>query len=324
MIESKTMDKIKVSIIILTYNHSKYIRQAIKGVLRQEVSFPIEIIIADDKSTDHTQRILKEFQEKYPNLIKLILHEKNIGTTRNICDAFQKSKGEYLIGFGGDDYWIDTEKLQTQVNWLDNHPDYIGVSHVIESRNNAGLPLGRFPNSRLIGKTVSSKFFLKCFYFSTSATMFRNIFKSENAKKYIDLITQNRLVEDVSLAMILLDLGKVYVMDRCMAVYRRNNNDSDSNYNSIRNSIQSYQDHIEVYSANERFFQNKYDFTRLYTEKTIFAFFWSIKNHKIIVFSKLFKKIPTKAKIVSLMILPLFLLKISWHRLTAIISLKLI
>lgn len=316
------MSKIKVSIIILTYNHSKYVKQAIESVINQEISFPMEIIIADDKSTDKSQIILKEFQEKYPELIKLILREENVGTTRNICDAFQKSEGEYLIGFGGDDYWIDSKKLQIQVDWLDSHPGYIGVSHVIESRDNTGLALGRYPHPRLRGQTESVDLFLKCIYFSTTSTLFRNIFQSERAESFISLITQSRLVEDVSLAMILLDLGKIYVMDRCMAVYRCNDSGGDSNYNSLRNPIQSFQDHIEIYNANENFFLKKYDFSRLYAEKAINSIIWSIKNNKTIHFYNLYKKMPTKSKVYFLLSFPFFLLETSWRRFMNVIFTK--
>lgn len=314
------MNDIKVSVIILTYNHARYVRQAIESVIDQKVSFPMEIIIADDKSSDQTQSILEEFQTKYPDLIKLVLRQENVGTTVNICDAFRKSKGEYLIGFGGDDYWIDSNKLQIQVSWLDNHHDYIGVSHVIEARNDDGLVSGSSPHLRLRGKTASSELFLKAFYFPTSATLFRNIFKSEKAENYVKLITRSRLVEDVSLTMILLDAGKVHILDRCMAVYRSNSNNGSLNYNSLRNPIQNFKDHIDIYSANEDYFSGKYDFSRLNALKSHYPFIWSLKNHKMKLFLELFKKMPSKAKIISIVTFPKFLITAALQKYKKVIS----
>src|SRR5664279_3533005 len=310
--------KIKVSVIILTYNHGKYVRQAIESVLDQKVSFPMEIIVADDKSTDQTRDIIGKFHEKFPDLVKPIFRDENVGTTRNICDAFLRSRGEYLIAFGGDDYWIDSKKLQIQVDWLDKHPDYIGVSHVLESRNNEGTVLRRYPSARLIGKTVSSELFLKGFYFPTPTTLFRNIFQGENAESFIHLITTSRLVEDVSLAMILLDTGKVHVLDRCMSVYRVNAGASDTNYNSMRDHIQTFQDHIEIYEANEKFFMKKYDFSRLYAEKAIKAFLNGLMNHKIGLFYSNFMKISPKARLVSIAYFPVYTSKILWRKVLAL------
>lgn len=301
--------KIKVSVNIITYNHQNYIRQAIESVLNQDVTFNFEIIIADDRSTDKTTVILKEFEAQYPDLIKLILRDENIGTTRNICDAFAKSKGEYLIGFGGDDYWIDNKKLQIQTDWLDSHPDYLGVSHVMEMRNNEGISSEKFPDPKIIGKTVTPEDYLNRNYFYTSTTLFRNIFQSEKAVDYIHLITSSRLVEDVSLAMILLNLGKVYVLERCMSVYRQNLKDRDSNYNSFRNPLQALQDHIEVYKANYRFFSGKYDFSKLYAIRALHSFIWSIKTRNFFLFFGIFNEVPLKAKIYTLFYFPIYLLK---------------
>jgi glycosyltransferase involved in cell wall biosynthesis len=299
----------KVSVVIVTYNHGKYVQQAIESVVSQKVTFPFEIIVADDKSTDETVAIVKKFQQKHPELIKPIFREENIGTTRNICDAFKRCKGEYLIGFGGDDYWIDSDKLQIQADWLDCHPEYVAVSHVLEWRNNSGIVLKRSPSARLIGKEASSDLFLRGYYFPTSTTMFRNIFNSEKSDSFIRLITTSRLVEDISLAMILLDTGMIHIMDRCMAVYRKNYGTNDSNYNSTRNFVQTFQDHIEIYDANNRFFSNKYDFSRLYADKAVKSFIWSILNHKVKLFYAQYKKIPLKAKFFSFTLFPVIVFK---------------
>jgi glycosyltransferase involved in cell wall biosynthesis len=113
-----------LSVCLITYNHEKYIRQAIEGVLMQEVDFEWELIIADDCSTDGTRAILTEYKEKYPNRISLILQEKNVGPAQNWLDLITAPKSKYIAYFEGDDYWIDKTKLQQQIDFLEKNPGY--------------------------------------------------------------------------------------------------------------------------------------------------------------------------------------------------------
>ncbi len=113
-----------LSVCLITYNHEKYIRQAIEGVVCQKVDFEWELIIADDFSTDSTRTILKEYQEKYPNQIRLILQEKNVGPAQNWLDLMNAPKSKYIAYFEGDDYWIDDNKLQKQVDFLEQNPSF--------------------------------------------------------------------------------------------------------------------------------------------------------------------------------------------------------
>lgn len=117
------MSKSLVSVCLITYNHVKYIKDAIEGVLAQKVNFPIELIIADDFSTDGTRDILTEYHRKYPELIRLILQEKNVGPHQNWMDLMQSPDSKYIAYFEGDDYWIDDQKLQKQADFLENHED---------------------------------------------------------------------------------------------------------------------------------------------------------------------------------------------------------
>jgi glycosyltransferase involved in cell wall biosynthesis len=113
-----------LSVCLITYNHEKYIRQAIEGVLRQNVNFDWELIIADDFSTDGTRAILQEYQERNPTRIRLILQEKNVGPAQNWLDLMNAPKSKYIAYFEGDDYWIDENKLQQQVDFLEQNPTF--------------------------------------------------------------------------------------------------------------------------------------------------------------------------------------------------------
>ena len=124
---------IMVSICCLTYNHAPYIRECLDGFLKQQVNFPMEIIVHDDASTDGTQDILREYKEKYPDLFHLILQTENqYSKGRNIIVdyLFREIKGEYFAFCEGDDYWTDSHKLQKQVDFLETHSDYSLCCHL--------------------------------------------------------------------------------------------------------------------------------------------------------------------------------------------------
>lgn len=114
-----------LSVCLITYNHADYINQAIEGVLMQKVSFSWELIIADDFSTDGTRETVIDFQKRFPKFIKLILQEKNVGPDRNWSDLIKASNAQYVAYIEGDDYWVDPNKLQKQVDIFLEYPDTV-------------------------------------------------------------------------------------------------------------------------------------------------------------------------------------------------------
>jgi glycosyltransferase involved in cell wall biosynthesis len=116
-------DRPLLSVNMITYNHEKYIVQAINSVLMQKVDFTYEIVVGEDCSTDGTRAILLEYKEKYPQIFNLILHEKNVGIARNVQAVDKACRGEYIAVLEGDDYWSDPHKLQIQVDEMRKYPD---------------------------------------------------------------------------------------------------------------------------------------------------------------------------------------------------------
>lgn len=108
-----------VSIIMVTYNHGRFISSAIEGCLMQKIDFRMELIIADDASADENQQIIRQYADQNPEIIRPILRSVNIGANPNWFDAFSKSKGRYIAICEGDDYWTDPLKLQKQVDLLE-------------------------------------------------------------------------------------------------------------------------------------------------------------------------------------------------------------
>ena len=112
-----------VSICLITYKHEKYIGQAIDGILMQEVNFPYEIIIADDFSTDQTRKIILDYKNRFPEIIKTIFQIENVGAGRNFVDLINAAEGKYIAYLEGDDFWIDSQKLQVQYDFLEANKD---------------------------------------------------------------------------------------------------------------------------------------------------------------------------------------------------------
>jgi glycosyltransferase involved in cell wall biosynthesis len=113
-----------VSVLMITYNQEEFIRTAIDSVLMQKTNFQFELVIGEDFSTDSTRDICKEYAVNYPNIVKLLLNEKNIGMVLNFIRTLLSCKGDYIAICEGDDYWIDQFKLQKQVNFLIDNSDY--------------------------------------------------------------------------------------------------------------------------------------------------------------------------------------------------------
>ena len=122
----------KVSVAILTYNHEKYIAQALDSILMQQVDFNYEIVIGEDCSTDKTRDILIDYQKRHPDKMHLILNEQNIGGMLNEKQVHRACQGEYIAWHEGDDYWTSPHKLKKQVDFLDNHPECSGCFHAVK------------------------------------------------------------------------------------------------------------------------------------------------------------------------------------------------
>jgi glycosyltransferase involved in cell wall biosynthesis len=117
-------EKPLISVRLITYNHLAYIQQALDSILAQKTDYSYEIVIGDDASTDGTQDILKEYAERFPDKIRLILQERNLGGRQNLLLTLQACIGKYVAFLDGDDYWIDEYKLQKQISFLEQNPTY--------------------------------------------------------------------------------------------------------------------------------------------------------------------------------------------------------
>ena len=111
-----------VSVCMTTYNHAPYLRQAIEGVLAQQTSFGVELVLGEDCSTDATADICREYAAKYPGRVRLVTGDGNVGWRANYRRTFEACRGEYVAYCDGDDWWTDPQKLQMQADLLESDP----------------------------------------------------------------------------------------------------------------------------------------------------------------------------------------------------------
>lgn len=118
-----------VSVATIAYNVEKFLPAAIESVLQQRTNFKVELVIGEDCSTDDTREIALKYQERYPHIIRVLQHEKNLGLTPNSVATQNACRGKYIALLDGDDYWTDSFKLQKQVDFLEKNPGYSGSGH---------------------------------------------------------------------------------------------------------------------------------------------------------------------------------------------------
>lgn len=164
----------KVSVMMTTYNHEKYIGQAVSGALEQETDFDYEILVGEDCSTDRTREILLELQTKNPHKLRLLLREQNWGGRRNFVDTFMRCTGEYIALLEGDDYWTASDKLQKQVDMLDSHSELTICFHRVLGRHEASGKETLVPTEQPGRDRFTLRDILQRNFIPTCSVMFRN------------------------------------------------------------------------------------------------------------------------------------------------------
>ena len=126
------MPEVMVSICCEVYNHERYIRQSLEGFITQKTEYAFEVLVHDDASTDRSAQIIREYEEKYPHVMRPIYQAKNQyskGTPIMTSIQIPRAKGKYIAFCEGDDYWCDPHKLQKQISFLESHPEYSASVH---------------------------------------------------------------------------------------------------------------------------------------------------------------------------------------------------
>ena len=210
------MQSPKVSVVMITYGHEKYIAQAINGVLMQECDFEVELIIANDCSPDKTDEVIQNILKNHPKTswIKYKKHEKNLGMMPNFIFAMQQCKGAFVAMCEGDDYWTDPLKLQKQVDFLEANSDYVLCFHPISILKTNGEIVDDFITKVPVNYETIETLARLGNYIHTPSVVFRNIIKE------FPFEFSQSPIGDYFLYMMLAEHGKLKYLEEKMAVYR--------------------------------------------------------------------------------------------------------
>lgn len=220
--QQKEGSEIIVSICCLIYNHAPYLRECFEGFVMQKTNFPIEILVHDDASKDGSQEIIKEYTAKYPTLFKPIYQKENQyskGIGVSVTYQFPRAKGKYIALCEGDDYWTDPYKLQKQVDFLEQNPDFGLVAHRMKIYNQNTNTfsedwLGHLFENGNKSYEIKMEEFFKIWANHPCTVMFRkSMYDIEDVKYYT-------YYRDVNMFFNILMHGRLICFSDCSAVYR--------------------------------------------------------------------------------------------------------
>ncbi|GAB3323490.1 glycosyltransferase [Larkinella ripae] len=235
----------KVSICIITYNQEKFIREAIDSVVSQKTSFPFEILIGDDFSKDNTRAIITEYAERYPGLVRPVLHPRNLGQNGlfNTLETYGLAKGEYIAAMDGDDYWTDPLKLQKQVDFLDANPDFSTCFHnaLITYEDGSPSVILNPPDQKPVCTVEDLIGEKEIWFMATSSVLFRNVIK-----EYPDWFKKS-VSGDIPRYVLLAKYGKIGYLPDVMSVYRKNSN--GTSFTDYEDDARFLQNRIEMYEG---------------------------------------------------------------------------
>lgn len=214
-----------VSAVIITYNQEKYIKQTIDCALAQKVDFPYEIVIGEDCSTDGTREICQHYQERYPEIVRVITSDKNVGLMDNYYRTVKATRGKYIAICGGDDYWHNPEKIQKQMNFFEKNPEY-GMVHSDADffYQTRGQFIRNYHSAHGYECENLAEGILEHIhtgkYLIVSSTV---VFKRELFDRYFNVEEYRQkgfMMEDTPLWTAIAAHSKIYYLDESLAVYR--------------------------------------------------------------------------------------------------------
>lgn len=223
------MDEIAVSVCCTVYNHEKYLRKCLDGFVMQKTNFKFEVIVHDDASTDHSADIIREYQNKYPEIIKPIYQTENqYSKKKPITKTFiwPQIRGKYIAVCEGDDYWCCDHKLQKQFDYMEQNPQCSIAVHKVCCVDEGGNPLGStYPAGAIHSKQFSTEEFLNYLFIEESypfqtSSYFRR--KNIEEEKYNEDVSFFKDISfgDIPTLLYFSTKGTLYFDEEVMSCYR--------------------------------------------------------------------------------------------------------
>ncbi len=210
-----------VSVCTLAYNHAPYIRECLDGILMQKTNFAFELLIHDDASTDGTADIIREYEAKYPDIVKPIYQTENQyskGVKISSTYQFPRAKGKYIAMCEGDDYWTDPLKLQKQVDFMEANPEYSLCFHnakvIYQDEDKESHIFANIEDREYRGEELINKFLIP-----TASALFTEKAKNEYISRAYN---PNYSYADLVIWLSCYEVGKIRGINENMSIYRRN------------------------------------------------------------------------------------------------------
>jgi glycosyltransferase involved in cell wall biosynthesis len=239
-----------VTVVMTTYNHQRYIEQAVESALSQETAFDYEIVIIEDCSTDRTRELVVELQRRHPDRIRLVLPDTNCNDSRNFARTIETSTSRYIACLEGDDYWTSPRKLQRQVDFLEAHPECAACFHNVLQVWDDGRWPPKNHNAPDQKRFSTIEDVLEENFIATPSLMFRQAVFPKFPEWYF-----RQPIGDWPLQMLSAEHGAIGYLDETMAVYRLHPNGL-WNRRSRRDQLQTV---INFYVDMNRNLHFKYD-----------------------------------------------------------------
>lgn len=253
----------KVTVISISYNQEEFIKKALDSFVMQKIDIPFEVLISDDCSTDKTPEIIKEYAQKYPDIIKPIYREKNLGVMENFIDTLSQIKSDYVVFCEADDYFTDPLKLQKQIDFLEKNPDHSICFHPVKVVFADGSEKDKiFPAFKHKFKKNNLELLLRRNFMQTNSVMYRWAFNEEDIKQ---AFPTDILPGDWYLHLLHAQKGKIGFINEVMSEYVRHSSgvwwEATHNFENfaLKNGIKSLLFYMNVYenitNKSEKYYQ---------------------------------------------------------------------
>ena len=257
-----------ISVWMTTYFDVEYIEEALDSIKMQETSYPFEIVIGDDASSDGTYEKIMDYSASHPEMnIKCETNPKNIGLSANVLKTKMRCKGKYIINLSGDDYWICKDKIQMQADFLEEHPDYIAVGTEVEIRyGNSKFADACYPPKSYLGRDYTLQIYEKGIPLPSHGLMVRNIFTDPNKNDRIKQIySVSNAVDDMFDPLLFLEFGKIHIINSATSVYRQMiSKVAKHNFNSMYSPMKKAVILVTGYNGIHKIYGEKVDLKKLY------------------------------------------------------------
>lgn len=306
------MNEVMVSICCLAYNHENYIRKTLEGFVNQKTNFKYEILIHDDASTDKTTEIIKEYEKKYPDLIKPIYQTENQyskGIRITCALQFPRVTGKYVAMCEGDDFWTDMNKLQLQVDAMEANPNCTFCAHMVEMIKEDGTDMGKaYPLEEVAGGILKAESFMEIlanklpYPFQTSSYFFRSEYLKEIVEDTPQFMKMSKVL-DMPLLLFYISKGDLYYINKKMSCYRVQSKGSwnEKIESSISKKVENVNSDILWLNLYDEYCGFKFEnyINEVILRKKFYLLLMQRKYKDIVKkpYSKLFRRLTMKEKI---------------------------